>query len=209
MLASTRLVKPGCGVGLEDHAGQLLHGRDEHHRSGRIAADAERGVANGGGARIAAESQNAGPSCRMLRARRTAPMPFRPAERIVSSGKPACGTKRISIPRSVPTNTLPCSLPGYSHSRATASAGKTWPPVPPPAISSFKFLGSAASPTLACLLHAQARLLADVQEHAGGQQHHQQARAAVADERQRNSLGRHHPQHHAEIDQRLAQRPSP
>ena len=34
-------------------------------------------------------------------------------------------------------------------------------------------------------------MLADIQEHAGGQQHDEQTRAAIADERQRNSFGRH------------------
>src|SRR5580658_3287481 len=65
------------------------------------------------------------------------PFPFRPATRNVSSGRPASGTSFISIPRSVPTSTTSLSLPRESHSFAIASAGITWPPVPPPAIRSF------------------------------------------------------------------------
>src|SRR5579859_8191258 len=48
------------------------------------------------------------------------------------------------------------------------------------------------------------RLLRNIQEHAGGQQHHKQTRAAVADKRQRNSFGRDHAEHDGEINERLA-----
>src|SRR6266576_1543269 len=68
------------------------------------------------------------------------PLPFKPATRNVSSGSPACGTSFISIPRSVPTSRTSLSLPLESHSCAIASAGKTCPPVPPPAIRSFTWL---------------------------------------------------------------------
>src|SRR5579862_7071298 len=146
-----------------------------------------------------AESRNAGPNRRILRARRNGPMPFKPADRMVSSGKPACGTNFISIPRSVPTNSASLLASRLSHSRATASAGKTWPPVPPPAISSFKFLGSAGSPSA----FLSSPLLADVEEHAGRQKHDEQAGATIAYKRQRDALRWHHPQHHAEIDERL------
>src|ERR1700730_4030038 len=122
----------------------------------------------------------------------TPPLPFRPAARRVSSGRAAWGTSFISNPRCVPTSTTSLSLPLDNHSRATAIAGKTWPPVPPPAIKSF---------TRLCFFH----LLANVEEHAGGQQHHQQARSAVAYKRQRDSFGRDHAEHDHEVDQGLAE----
>src|SRR6202790_5759472 len=110
------------------------------------------------------------------------PLPFRPAARRVSSGNPAWGTSFISSPRCVPTSTTSLSLPLDNHSRAIAIAGKTWPPVPPPAIRSF---------TRLCFF----RLLADVEEHASGQQHHQQTRSAITYKWQRNAFGRYHAEH--------------
>src|ERR1700693_1127783 len=120
------------------------------------------------------------------------PLPFRPAARRVSSGSPAWGTSFISSPRCVPTSTTSLSLPLDNHSRAMAMAGKTWPPVPPPAIKSF---------TCLCFF----RLLANVQEHAGSQQHSQQTRAAIADEREWYTFGRNHAEYHHKVDERLAQ----
>src|SRR5882724_7286426 len=124
------------------------------------------------------------------------PLPFSPATRIVSSGSPACCTSFISIPRCVPTSTTSLPVPLESHSCAIAIAGKTCPPVPPPAISNF-----TARVRSSCLC----RLLRNIQKHSGGQQHDEQTGSAVADEWERNSFRRHHAEHHREIDQRLAQ----
>src|SRR5437660_8734060 len=124
------------------------------------------------------------------------PLPFKPATRSVSSGSPACGTSFLSFPRSVPTSTTSLSVPLASHSRAIASAGKTCPPVPPPAISNFTGL---VHPSRFC------RLLRNIQQNAGGQEHDQQTRSAIADEGQRNSFRRHHSEHDSKINQRLAQ----
>src|SRR5580704_4387593 len=148
------------------------------------------------------------------------PMPFRPATRMVASGRPACGTNLDSSPCSVPTITTSLFFistaavggapgsPRLSHSRATAMAGNTWPPVPPPAMSNFiESLIVARSLRRACGARRSLlglRVLADVEEHAGGQEHHQQTCAAVADERQRDSFGRHQAEDYAEIDERLA-----
>ncbi len=129
-------------------------------------------------------------------------MPFRPAARMVSSGKPGLRHQpRFHSAFGSHDHDACALLPARaaSHSRATASAGKTWPPVPPPAISR-RFLPV----TPACCAHALVRVLADIQEHARSQQHAKQARSAVADERQRNAFGRQQAEHHAEIDQRLA-----
>src|SRR6266478_8985046 len=124
------------------------------------------------------------------------PLPFRPATRSVSSGNPACSTNFISIPRCVPTSTTSLPIPLESHSCAIAIAGKTCPPVPPPAISNFTWRVRSS-----CLC----RLLRNIQKHSGGQQHDEQTGSAVADEWERNSLRWHHAKHHREIDQRLAQ----
>src|SRR5690349_18246642 len=125
------------------------------------------------------------------------PMPLRPADRINSSLKPASGTSRDSIPRCVPTKTTSLFSSRLSHSRATAIAGITWPPVPPPAMSNFKPLPRLTT-------HSFTRLLADIQEHACAQKHDEKARATIAQEWQRNSFCGHHAQHNAQIDQGLA-----
>ena len=64
-------------------------------------------------------------------------MGFNPAESIVSSRNPSCGTMRDSSPCRVPTNTI--SAPGARPAicRASAIPMYTCPPVPPPAIRNF------------------------------------------------------------------------
>src|SRR5438876_2721964 len=97
-----------------------------------------------------------------------------------------------------------------------AMAGKTWPPVPPPAINNFTDLAVRSSGhDISCpylksfpFVPAFARsfgpgLLRDIEEHASSQQHDEQTRATVADKRQRNSLGGHHAENDGEIDERL------
>src|SRR5690242_19140255 len=102
------------------------------------------------------------------------------------------------MPRCVPTKTTSLVSSRLSHSRATAIAGITWPPVPPPAINNFM------PPFCRLSTHCFTRLLADIQEHACAHQHDEKARAPIAHERQRNSLRGHHSQYDAQIDQRLA-----
>src|SRR5437879_409392 len=145
------------------------------------------------------------------------PLPFKPATRSVSSGSPASGTSFISIPRSVPTSTTSLSFPLASHSRAIASAGKTCPPVPPPAIKSFTVDATARqgrsmlrpwngdSSAAALVSSCFRRTLRNIQENAGCQQHDQQTRSAIADERQRHPFRWHHSEHDGKINQRLAQ----
>ncbi len=65
---------------------------------------------------------------------RTAPPPFIGSTSIRSSRQPPAGTTRASTPRSVPTKTTSTSASAWTAS-ATATAGKTCPPVPPPAMS--------------------------------------------------------------------------
>src|SRR5262249_51350728 len=48
-------------------------------------------------------------------------------------------------------------------------------------------------------------LLRNIQEHASGQEHDKQTRAAVADEWQWNAFSRNHTEHDGEIDKRLTE----
>src|SRR6185437_11467466 len=68
----------------------------------------------------------------------------------------------------------------------------------------FRRRRSAAWPRAICVLSQRFGMLADIQEHASGQQHNQQARTAVTNKGQRDSLCRHQPEHHAQIHERLA-----
>src|SRR6202521_4338424 len=150
----------------------------------------------------------AGTSIARFRSSVAPPLPFKPATRSVSSGSPACGTSFISIPRCVPTSTTSLSFPLESHSCAMASAGKTCPPVPPPAISNFTGRALAEqgrnmlrpynrnSPGMAQIPSCLCRLLRNIQKHTSGQQHDQQTRSAIADEGQRDSFRRNHAKHH-------------
>src|SRR6266404_7043221 len=235
--ANTRFVNPGSAFGSKTTVGS------PRNTAASIIGPAAypptpSAAANSWRRRIAKESHIAGASFATFFTNFIPPIPLRPAERIVSRRNPACGTKRASIPRSVPTNTTSLSAPRAIHSRAIASAGKTCPPVPPPAISSFKFRCPASGifpwrqylacpdagraggfaalgtskPTARCRRHevlffapASFRLLTDIQEHTGGRQHNHQARTAITNEGQWNAFGGHHSQHHAQINQRLAQ----
>src|SRR5580700_2596399 len=199
MRASTRLVSPGSAFGSNTTIG------NPRSTAASIIGPAAypptpSAATNRCLLRIENESHIAGTSFAVLRASFIPPMPLSPAERIVSSGNPASGTRRASIPRCVPTNTTSLSPSRDIHSRATARAGNTWPPVPPPAINSFNlrcpessrsqaFRGAGVPPAI---LHYVAtgktaggtpapqndliRLPANIQQNAGGQQHHQQAR---------------------------------
>src|ERR1019366_1113352 len=117
-----------------------------------------------------------------------------PPTRIFSSRNPAAGTSRLSTPRSVPTNRT--SLPMRRSSPATAIAGITCPPVPPPAMTN-----KCEAATLALL--TSTRVLGDVEQNSQRGQRDEQGTPAEADHRQRDSLRRDHPQHHAHVEKRL------
>src|SRR3984957_2957564 len=186
--ASTLLVNPGSALG-----SKITFGMPRIHVASIIGPAAYPPTPNAATGwcllRMRIASSKPGPRIARFFASVTPPLPLSPPARSVSSGSPACGTSFTSIPRWVPTSTTSLSLPLDNHSRAIAIAGKTCPPVPPPAIKSFTPL--------------RFRLLTDIEEHASGQQHHQHVGAAVADERKRDSLGRHEAEHDDEIDQRL------
>src|SRR5450432_2854743 len=152
-------------------------------------------------------SSMAGASLKRFLSSVTPPLPFSPPTRKVSSGSPACGTSFISIPRVVPTSTTSLSLPRDNHSRAMASAGKTCPPVAPPAINNFTLVSRVFHADKNSSSHDASFLgclLTTIKEHDGSEQHDQKARPAVTDERQRNAFGGHHAQHHRKINQGLA-----
>src|SRR5258708_8241903 len=137
MRASTRLVNPGSAFGSNTTVG------NPRRTAASIIGPAAypptpNAAANRCLPRIENESHIAGTSFAVLRASFIPPIPFSPAERIVSRGNPASGTRRASIPRCVPTNETSLSPSRDIHSRAIARAGNTWPPVPPPAINNFK-----------------------------------------------------------------------
>src|SRR6266851_5772503 len=216
ILASTRFVKPGSAFGSK----MTLGTRPSQVASnmGPAAYPPTPNAATGLCLRKTRRASSiAGASIAKFLSSVAPPLPFKPATRSVSNGSPACGTSFISIPRCVPTNTTSLSLPLESHSCAMASAGKTCPPVPPPAISNFT--GSALaeqrrsmlrhynrnSPGVSLLPSRFCRLLRNIQKHSGGQQHDQQTRSPIADERQRYPFRRHHPEHDRKINQRLAQ----
>ena len=203
----------GLGVGLENHVGNAAHPGGQHHRSGGISANTKcrdglvlseypRSVQHAGRKHGKIFEQRARRLCLSV-----------PPTRSVSSGSPACGTSFISIPRCVPTSTTSLVAPARQpllrngHRRENVPAGA--------AACDQQLHAHVASQSHKTFTHHRyarcsllSGLLTDIQEHAGGQQHHQQTRSAIADKRQRNSLGRHHPEHHREIDQRLADAPS-
>src|SRR3954471_5306975 len=111
-----------------------------------------------------------------------------PVMRNVSSSYPALGTSSASTRSGDPANVT--WTPRLRSSSATASAGSTCPAVPPAAIRPLRCLSSATR--------------RDVKEDADGEELHHEARAAVGDERQRDSGQRSEPQHRREIDRRLA-----
>jgi len=125
----------------------------------------------------------------------------REAALALESGGAQCFERQGGLRDKLHFNSALCS---YEHDFSFGSARKpfagdcnrrkTWPPVPPPAIKSF----------MARPISLGLRLLRNIQEHACGQEHYEQTRTAVADERQRNSFRRHACRAHSEIDKRLA-----
>src|SRR6185369_2807811 len=80
--------------------------------------------------------------------------------------------------------------PRARNASATASAGSTWPAVPPAAI---RHAGASCS-----------GIARDVKEDADRDERHDEARAAVGDERQRDSGQRRKSHHGSQVDGRLA-----
>src|SRR5579871_4423473 len=115
--------------------------------------------------------------------------------RISSSGNPASGTSRVSSPRAVPTNRTSALCASLS-SRAIASAGITWPPVPPPAIKTRSLFPVPCT---------SVNLTRNIQQHAHPSQRNEDRSSTRRDKRQRNPLRRQERQHHAHIEEGLNQ----
>src|SRR5919201_6367963 len=113
----------------------------------------------------------------------------KPATRNVSSSKPASGTSRASSRSGDPANVTRTSR--CTSASATASDGSTCPAVPPAAIT------HRSSPL-------RDMTTGDVKEDADGEERHDERRAAVGDEGQRNPGQRSEPEHGGQVDHRLA-----
>ena len=75
------------------------------------------------------------------------PLPRNPPTESHSTGKPSAGTTRASSPRRVPSHTTSREL--ERNNLASASAGNTWPPVPPAMMSTGRALIWTRSPSRA------------------------------------------------------------
>ena len=80
-------MKPGSTFGSKTTVGMPCSARRKHHRSRSVAADAKRDV-EVMTLQNFSESRRPAGSMRRLCSNLTPPMPFRPAARMVSSGKP-------------------------------------------------------------------------------------------------------------------------
>ena len=121
-----------------------------------------------------------------------------------TSRKPASGTSWASMPVVEPTNTIESrSWPASTRASATASAGRTWPAVPPPAMTA-NTRPVRSDMLVACghgLRHRHGwPCRATFSEQAGGRHGDQQRRAAERDERQRHAGDRQQPDHRPDVD---------
>ena len=139
MLASMRFVKPGSAFGSKITVGRSAPDRGQHHRARRRSRPRRRRRHTGGGAELRAESQSpAGQKRNVLQERHAAKsLPARRANHLERETRRR--NEFLFQAALCPDEEQP-SRPASrdSHSRATASAGNTCPPVPPPAISSSK-----------------------------------------------------------------------
>ena len=92
---------------------------EAHHRARRAR----------GAARARACAHRAQHAQRRAPAASAMPLPRTPLTAMVSSGMPCCGTRRVSMPPSAPSQTT--GTPRARSACATARPGKMWPPVPP------------------------------------------------------------------------------
>src|SRR5437868_6018553 len=111
----------------------------------------------------------------------------KPATRNASNAYPRSGTSCASTRSGDPAKVT--LTPRARSASATASDGATWPAVPPAAI---RHLSSRPFSTAS-----------DVKEDADRRELDDEARAAVGDERQRDSRQRREAEHGCEIDHRL------
>ena len=105
----------------------------------------------------------------------------------MSSSKPASGTSCDSTRSGDPAKVT--LTPRSRRASATASAGRTWPAVPPAAITHRSFDDGSID--------------GDVKENPDSGEEHDEARAAVRDERERDARQRRDAQRRGEVDGRL------
>src|SRR5947209_10759308 len=130
-----------------------------------------------------------------------------PATRRRWSGYPAAGTSSASA-RSPPANST--SAPLARSASATASAGTTWPAVPPAAISTRgALIGTAAAvdrpQRRAHALARVRRIRRDREQETHRAEQHHQVRVAVRHERERHAGERRHAHDREEVERRLAE----
>src|SRR5262245_3528285 len=127
-------------------------------------------------------------------------LPTTPPLRTATSVNPPRSTIDFSSGSPRPANTI--RAPGRRRiiSSAIAIPGYRWPPVPPPAITYVS--SNPPHPALRSL-----RVLRAVEQHPERDQVHDQARPAVAQERQRHPLRRQAPERHADVDEGLQREP--
>src|SRR5688572_16108787 len=121
----------------------------------------------------------------------TGPIPRRRGKPLTSNGSngyPASATSRASTRSGDPANVT--STPRPRSASAIASAGSTWPAVPPAAIRHRSELSSSTG--------------SDVKEDPDASEHHHEAGAPCGDEGERNSGQRRDSEDGGEVDGRLA-----
>src|SRR3984893_4696958 len=123
----------------------------------------------------------------------------RPRTLIVSRTNPAAGTSRSSSPPARPSIKREASGCSTRNACATASAGRTCPPVPPPEISS-----RITSPPSIPLLDA---LGGDVEQHAGRRHGYGERGPSIADEGQGHPGDGNRVRHRPHVEQRLERDP--
>src|SRR5918999_557106 len=138
--------------------------------------------------RMRMQATGAAPASGTARSRPTLGRRGKPFTLKVSISNPAAGTSRASIRSGVPAKLT--SAPRAASASATASAGSTCPAVPPAAI---RHLSCFSLP-----IHG------DVKEDADGREADDEARAAVAHERQRDPGERQEPEDGTHVDGGLA-----
>ena len=199
---SIRLEKPGvvfCSIktsGVRDE-----NRRESHRRRGIAARDHDQvGRESSAASRAPGRLLRASSAIDFSRAGDTAP-----AEQSVDIVKlvAIASSWAATSPRSrrrVPTYRTSVSGRSRISSSPSATAGNRWPPVPPPAMINLSDVSRA---NLHRYFSSNRGTAAECEQRAERRHRHHDRGAAVAQKRQRQSLGRNHPDHHRHVDERL------
>src|SRR6266704_5308033 len=101
------------------------------------------------------------------------------------------------MPRSAPTSTGSTSARAAASAWASARAGMRWPPVPPPA---SRILTTPPERGSRNAFRLSSPPSSDADQHPRRHQRHEQARAAVRDERERDAGGRQEREGHRDVE---------